>query len=151
MLLDPYFEAKALDVAKTYRKRNAIGVFGTQSAADVLRSPISRQLIEQCVSQIYLPNPQAARVDYIDGFKLTEREYHIVQHELIANNVRGFLFKQGAKATVCELDLRGFDDELAVLSSTASSVLLCERARAFAGEDPADWLPVFYDLVRSER
>jgi type IV secretion system protein VirB4 len=143
LLLDPYFEAKALDIAKTYRKRNAFGLFGTQSPADVLTSNISRQLIEQCVTQIYLPNPRATRSDYIDGFKLSEREFELVQSTMVQSNLRGFLFKQGAKSTVCELNLSGFDDELAVLSGTQSSVSLCERARLEAGDDPAMWLPVF--------
>lgn len=151
LLLDPYFEAKVLDITKTYRKRNAFGVFGTQSPADVLQSKISRQLIEQCVTQIYLPNPRATRSDYVDGFKLSQREFDLVQREMVETNLRGFLFKQGSKSTVCELNLRGFDDELAVLSGTSTSVLLCERARLEAGDDPAKWLPVFFEMVRNER
>lgn len=151
MLQDEYFEGKALDAVKTYRKRNALALFGTQSPADVLRSRISRQLIEQCVSQLYLPNPKAAREDYIDGFKLTEREYEIVRKDMVEANLRGFLFKQGSSSTVCELNLRGFDDELAVLSSTAVSVELAERAIASAGDEPDNWLPVFQQMRRERR
>lgn len=148
MLLDPYFEGKALDAVKTYRKRNALAMFGTQSPSDVLRSKISRQLIEQCVSQLYLPNPKAAREDYIDGFKLSEREYDIIRRDMVEANLRGFLFKQGSNSTVCELNLRGFDDELAILSSTASSVEMAERAIASAGDAPDDWMQVFHQLRR---
>jgi len=151
MLQDEYFEGKALDAVKTYRKRNALALFGTQSPADVLRSRISRQLIEQCVSQLYLPNPKAAREDYIDGFKLTEREYEIVRKDMVEANLRGFLFKQGSNSTVCELNLRGFDDELAVLSSTAVSVELSERAIARTSLVPDEWLPVFHQLRRERR
>lgn len=148
MLMDEYFEGKALDAVKTYRKRNALALFGTQSPADVLRSKISRQLIEQCVSQLYLPNPKARREDYIDGFKLSEREYEIVHRDMVESNIRGFLFKQGAHSTVCELNLRGFDDELAILSSTAGSVELSERAIATAGDEPDAWMEVFHRLRR---
>jgi type IV secretion system protein VirB4 len=151
MLQDPFFEAKALDAVKTYRKRNAIAIFGTQSPADVLRASISRQLIEQCVTQLYLPNPKARRDDYLDGFNLTEREYDIIRHDMVEQNLRGFLLKQGANSTVCELNLRGFDEELAVLSGTAASVELCQRAVAQAGTDPENWLPVFQELRRSQR
>ncbi|MBS0174299.1 MAG: VirB4 family type IV secretion/conjugal transfer ATPase [Nitrospira sp.] len=150
MLKDPYFEAKALDAVKTYRKRNAFALFGTQSPADVLSSSISKQLIEQVVTQLYLPNPKARREDYLDGFNLTEREYEIVRHDMVENNLRGFLLKQGANSTVCELNLRGFEDELAVLSGTAATVELCERAVASAGIDPEKWLPMFQQLRRSQ-
>ena len=146
MLMDPYFEGKALDAVKTYRKRNALAMFGTQSPSDVLRSKISRQLIEQCVSQLYLPNPKATREDYIDGFKLSEREYEIIRRDMVEANLRGFLFKQGSHSTVCELNLRGFDDELAILSSTASSVELAERAIAQTSETPDDWMNVFHQM-----
>lgn len=146
MLLDPYFEKKALDAVKTYRKRNAIALFGTQSPGDVLSSSISQALIEQCVTQLYLPNPKAAKKDYIDGFKLTHREYEIVKDEMPEQGIRGFLFKQGTASTVCELNLRGFDDELAVLSGTAASVEIANKAIALAGENPDAWLPVFHKL-----
>jgi type IV secretion system protein VirB4 len=149
MLMDEYFEAKALDAVKTYRKRNALALFGTQSPSDVLRSNISRQLIEQCVTQLYLPNAKATREDYIDGFKLSEREFDIVRKDMVEANLRGFLFKQGANATVCELNLRGFDDELAVLSGTSTSVELAERAIASAGDEPDDWLQAFHEMRRA--
>lgn len=150
MLLDPYFEKKALDAVKTYRKRNALALFGTQSPSDVLSSPISQALIEQCVTQLYLPNPKAARKDYIDGFKLTHREYAIIKDEMPEQGIRGFLFKQGTASTVCELNLHGFDDALAVLSGTATSVEIANKAIALAGEDPDAWLPLFHSL-RAER
>lgn len=149
LLMDPYFSKKALDAVKTYRKRNAIGVFGTQSPSDVLKSPISAPLIEQCVSQVYLPAPKASREDYIDGFKLTEREFDIIKREMPEKSLRGFLFKQGMDSCVCELNLRGFDDELAVLSGTAASVEVANAAIAKAGPDPEEWLPVFHDMRKS--
>ena len=149
MLADPYFEEKALDAVKTYRKRNAFALFGTQSPADVLRRRYSRQLIDQLVTQLDLPNPKATREDYIDGFKLTEREYQLIRHDMVEQNLRGFLFKQGANAAVCELNLRGFDDELAVLSGTAATVELAQRAIAQAGEKPEAWLPVFDEMRRA--
>jgi type IV secretion system protein VirB4 len=148
MLMDEYFENKALDAVKTYRKRNALALFGTQSPSDVLRSRISKQLIEQCVTQLYLPNAKATLEDYVDGFKLSAREYEIVRKDMVEANLRGFLFKQGPNSTVCELNLRGFDDELAVLSGTAGTVDLADRAIARAGERPDDWLPLFQSMRR---
>lgn len=149
MLLDPYFERKALDAVKTYRKRNAIALFGTQSPSDVLKSPISQALIEQCVSQLYLPNPKASVEDYVTGFKLSQREYQIIRKEMVEQGLRGFLFKQGPNSTVCELNLRGFDDELAVLSGTAASVELANLAIERAGTNPENWLPIFHEMRKA--
>ena len=149
LLLDQYFETKALDAVKTWRKRNALAMFGTQSPQDVLTSKISSALIEQCVTQLYLPNPKARTEDYIDGFKLSRREYQIVREDMVRDNLRGFLAKQGPNACICELNLRGFDDELAVLSSTATTVELAQRAIRQTSDDPSTWLPVFQQMRRS--
>ena len=46
-LSDDAFRAFAQDGLKTFRKRNAFMVFGTQSPADALRSPIAHSIIEQ--------------------------------------------------------------------------------------------------------
>jgi type IV secretion system protein VirB4 len=64
--------------------------------------------------------------------------------------LRGFLFKQGPNSTVCELNLRGFEQELAVLSGTAASVELANRAIAANGDDPNRWLPVFEQMRRTQ-
>ncbi|MEA9776962.1 VirB4 family type IV secretion/conjugal transfer ATPase [Xanthomonas campestris pv. raphani] len=146
MLLDPYFENKANDVVKTIRKRNGLAIFGTQSPKDVLKSAISHSLIEQCVTKLFLPNPSAEESQYTEGFKLTKREYDIVKSDMPAQNLRGFLCKQGRSSTVCELNLAGFDNELAVLSGTSTSVAIARRAIAQAGPDPQEWLPIFHDM-----
>jgi len=65
---DDAFRGLAQDGLKTYRKQNAFMVFGTQSPADVLRSPIAHTILEQCATKIFLPNPHAAERDYVDGF-----------------------------------------------------------------------------------
>jgi type IV secretion system protein VirB4 len=148
MLGDPYFMEKANDIVKTIRKRDGLAIFGTQSPQDVLRSPIAHSLVEQCVTQIFKPNPKAEYRDYVEGFKLTQREFQIIKSDMPASNMRGFLFKQGTNSVVCELNLAGFSDELAILSSTASSVELCRRAIARAGNDPELWMPVFHQYRR---
>ena len=47
---------------------------------------------------------------------------------------------------VAELNLRGFDDELAVLSGNTATSLLAERLVAERGEEPNQWLPEFQRL-----
>ncbi len=145
---DPAFTALAQDGLKTYRKRNAFMVFATQSPADVLRSPIAHTILEQCATKIFLPNPQASAVDYIDGFGLSGREFELIREELTPES-RKFLVKQGQDSIVVELRLDGLDDALAVLSGRAETVALVDRLRAKHGDAPEAWLPHFSAQRRS--
>jgi type IV secretion system protein VirB4 len=140
---DEAFRGLAQDGLKTYRKQNAFMVFGTQSPADVLRSPIAHTILEQCATKIFLPNAHAAERDYVEGFGLTRREFALVREEL-APESRQFLIKQGLNSVVAELRLDGLGDELAILSGRTETVDLLDRIRARVGDDPADWLEPFH-------
>lgn len=140
---DEAFRGLAQDGLKTYRKQNAFMVFGTQSPADVLRSPIAHTILEQCATKIFLPNAHAAERDYIEGFGLTRREFALVRDEL-APESRQFLIKQGLNSVVAELRLDGLDNHLAVLSGRTETVDLLDRIRARVGDNPKDWLDPFH-------
>jgi type IV secretion system protein VirB4 len=140
---DEAFRGLAQDGLKTYRKQNAFMVFGTQSPADVLRSPIAHTILEQCATKIFLPNAHAAERDYVEGFGLTRREFALVREEL-APESRQFLIKQGLNSVVAELRLDGLDDELAVLSGRTETVDLLDRIRARVGDHPNNWLEPFH-------
>jgi type IV secretion system protein VirB4 len=140
---DEAFRGLAQDGLKTYRKQNALMVFGTQSPADVLRSEISHTILEQCATKIFLPNPHASPRDYVEGFGLTEREFRLVREDLLAERHQ-FLVKQGLNSVVVELDLSGLSDELAVLSGRTETVELLDQIRAVHGDDPAHWTKPFH-------
>ncbi|CAN7646575.1 VirB4 family type IV secretion/conjugal transfer ATPase [Phenylobacterium sp. LjRoot225] len=144
---DESFRGLAQDGLKTYRKKNAFMVFGTQSPADVLRSEISHTILEQCPTKIFLPNPYGQARDYVDGFGLTREEFRLIREELSPES-RMFLVKQGHNSVVVELNLNGMDDELAVLSGRAETVELLDRIRTQHGDDPAIWGPVFHQERR---
>lgn len=148
VLLDPGFRDLVNDKLKTIRKLNGLVILATQSPADALRSPIAHSIIEQCPTQILLPNTRADEADYRGGLKLTEPEYLAVREDLTVGG-RRFLLKQGNASVACELDLTGLDDLVAVLSGRASTVRLMERLIAEVGPDPADWLPLFRRQWRS--
>ena len=59
LLQDPAFESFAKDGPKTWRKLNGVMCLATQSAGDVLESPISRTIIEQTPTKIFFPNADA--------------------------------------------------------------------------------------------
>ncbi|MDD2833377.1 MAG: VirB4 family type IV secretion/conjugal transfer ATPase [Methylotenera sp.] len=144
LLLDDYFEDLVQNKLKTIRKQNGFLVMFTQSPRDALRSKISHSLIEQTATKIFLPNPGADFEDYVNGFKLTVREFEIIKG--LGEKSRQFLIKQGQNSVVAELNLRGFDDELAVLSGNTATSLLAERLVAELGDDPEKWLPEFHRI-----
>ncbi|MBV6816064.1 VirB4 family type IV secretion/conjugal transfer ATPase [Xanthomonas campestris pv. passiflorae] len=136
---------------KTIRKQNGLGIFATQSPEDALASDIAAALIEQTATMILLPNPNASRDDYIEGLKLTDAEYQVVVS--LDERSRCFLVKQGHASAVCQLNLRGMDDALSVISSSTDNIeimnqVLSRKAGQFGVSvdqlTPEQWLEDFY-------
>ncbi len=148
-LTDDYFSDFALNKQKTIRKQSGLGVFVTQSPSDVLTHRIGKTMVEQSVTQFYLPNPKADHDDYVDGFKLTEAEYMIVKN--LGQDSRMILVKQGHRSAVVKFDLGGMTDILNVISGTLDNVALLDEIRAEVGDDPAVWLPVFHQRIAQRR
>lgn len=147
---DPVFLPFIKYKQKTIRKQNGIGIFDTQSPDDALRSPIARAMVEQCVTKICLPNPDAVAADYIEGFGLTRDEYQIVKG-LGQSATRRFLIKQNARSAIAQLDLSGMDEALLVLSGTTDNIALLDELRAKVGDDPDTWLPALRAAARRRR
>ena len=127
LLADPAFESFAKDGPKTWRKLNGVMCLATQSPSDVLDSPISRTLVEQTPTKIFFPNADADFEEYTRGFGLTEREFRLIKDQLEPGS-RMFLVKQSHHSVVCQLDLKGFDAELAVISGRAARSNACTRS-----------------------
>ncbi|WP_336277035.1 VirB4 family type IV secretion/conjugal transfer ATPase [Bartonella sp. CB178] len=142
-LEDDSFKAFAQDRLKTIRKQNGMMLFATQSPKDALNSTIAHTIIEQCPTQIFFPNQKANHSDYVENFKLTEREFELIQSEL-SRESRRFLIKQGQNSVVAELNLRGMGDEVAILSGTTKNIELMNQIISEYGEDPDRWLPIFH-------
>jgi type IV secretion system protein VirB4 len=150
LLADEAFEQFAKDGLKVWRKLNGVLCAATQSPGDALGSAISRTIIEQTATKLFFPNPDANLTDYVEGFGLTEREFKLIKEHLEPGS-RMFLIKQGHDSVVCELDLKGFDAELAVISGRASAVARMHQVIAAAGRDPTDWLPRFQAAVATQK
>ncbi len=148
-LLDETLMSEARRNLKTDRKLSALGVYVTQSPGDVLSSPIGRTIVEQCVTQIYLPNPRADAADYIEGFKTTEAEYQIIRN--LGEHSRMFLVKQGHRSSLVRFDLGGMTDVLNVISGSLDNVRLLDELRAGVGDDPGTWLPLFHQRIAQRR
>jgi type IV secretion system protein VirB4 len=142
LLSDRAFENFAKDGPKTWRKLNAVMCLATQSPSDVLDSPISRTLVEQTPTKVFFPNSDANRAEYSQGFGLTEREFKLIKDQLEPGS-RMFLVKQAHHSVVCQLDLKGFDGELAVISGRTQQVQRMQQIISSTGADPKAWLPQF--------
>jgi type IV secretion system protein VirB4 len=142
LLADPAFETFAKDGPKTWRKLNAAMCLATQSPSDVLDSPISRTLVEQTPTKVFFPNSDANLAEYTQGFGLTEREFRLIKEQLEPGS-RMFLVKQAHHSVVCQLDLKGFDAELAVISGRSTQLSRMHEIIRAKGAAPRDWLPDF--------
>ncbi len=142
LLADSAFENFAKDGPKTWRKLNGVMCLATQSPSDVLDSPISRTLVEQTPTKVFFPSGDADYRECTQGLGLTEREFKLVKDQLEPGS-RMFLVKQSHHSVVCQLDLKGYDAELAVISGRAGEVKRMHQIMAATGPDPAAWLPRF--------
>lgn len=142
-LNNAYWVKKLDEYLVTWRKLNAFIVFATQLPDKVAKSPLASSLIQGSATNIFLPNPKAQKQDYIEGFKLTSKEFEIIKNTTMQS--RYFLIKQGFDTAVIKLDLSNMDKYLAILSGNNQTVELCENLRKSYGEDPDCWLPHFYE------
>lgn len=135
---DDVFVRRIKDWEKTIRKRNGIVGFATQSAQDALESRIASAIIEQAATQIFMANPKARAIDYIDGFGLSDHEYQLVRS--LPDSAHSFLIKHGNESVVARLNLTGEPELLTILSGRERTVRLLDELRADHGDDPAAWL-----------
>ncbi len=127
-----------------------------------MESNIAKTLIQQCATYIFLANPKANYEDYTQGFKLTDTEFELVKG--LGEFSRQFLIKQGDQSALAELNLGkfhmtidgktkecDFSEELLVLSGTPDNAELAESIITKVGDDPAIWLPVFLQHIKTDR
>jgi len=138
-----------LNKQKTIRKQSGLGIFVTQSPSDVLGHRIGKTMVEQSVTQIFLPNPKADHDDYVNGFKVTEAEYKIIRN--LGESSRMFLVKQGHRSSVVKFSLAGMNDTLNVISGTTDNIELLDVIREEVGDDPRLWMPLFHQRIAARR
>jgi type IV secretion system protein VirB4 len=141
LLDDPVFALFIKDKLKTIRKQNGIVGFGTQSAADIVRSSSANTLIEQSATNIFFPNPKADAASYGEAFRLSDREIAWIRET--GPELRSFLIRHGRDSVIARLNLNGMPDLIKVLSGRTETVAEMQRLRAELGSDPAAWLPAF--------
>jgi len=148
LVCDPGFADLASNGTKTWRKRNGVIAFVTQSPADISSSPAARALIEQTPTKVLFPNVDARREDYQGALGLSQREFILLKTGLAAGS-RRFLIKQGRESVIADLDLKGFDAELKVISGRTSTIRELHMLMDEVGPDPESWLPRFTERPKS--
>lgn len=146
---DDYFAEFAKNKHKTIRKQSGLGVIITQSPSDIVGHAIGKTMVEQSVTQIYLPNPSADHDDYVNGFKVTEQEFEIIRN--LGEDSRLFLVKQGHRSAIAKFDLGAMPDMLHIISGSLDNVELLDAIRAEVGDDPAVWEPILFERIAARR
>lgn len=141
LLDDEVFAGFIKDWLKTIRKMNGIVGFGTQSAADVVRSDLRNTIIEQTSSNIFFPNAAADEESYRRAFGLSEKEFRFIKQA--DKSSRTFLIKHAQDSIIARLDLSAMPDLVKVLSGRPDTVRECEELRKLHGDEPGAWLPYF--------
>ena len=144
---NPVFAPKIKDWLKVLRKLNTFVVFATQSVEDAAKSSISDTLVQQTATQIFLPNLKATPL-YREVFMLSEREFNLVK--TTDPSTRFFLVKQDNDGVIARIDLNGMDDTIRVLSGRAETVRIMDEIIEEVGENPDDWLPIYYERSRGK-
>lgn len=139
LMADPLFEEYLGQGLVQIRGRDGFFVLCAQYARQVLNSPLRAALVSQPATMIFLADDKADMNDLVHGFKRTEAEVELIR----GLGKREALLCQGSTSVVVDLTLKGFEDELAVLSGKAATAMLCERLIAECGPDPANWMDEF--------
>ncbi|HFO2534886.1 TPA: VirB3 family type IV secretion system protein [Yersinia enterocolitica] len=145
---DPEFKKLMHNLLKTIRKLNGAVVPATQSPKEFLKSSISASILEQCGTQIFLPNPLADRKDYVDGLKVPpvvfdvikrldplSRQFVIIKSALHKGDVQRF-------AALVTLDLSGLGRYTKILSADAPNLAIFDEMFT-EGMAPQDWIEPF--------
>jgi type IV secretion system protein VirB4 len=140
------FSADNNDKLTTIRKNEGAVILATQSARTALTSPNAHTFKQQIPTKIFFADDTATRDDLIDGFGLTEAEYHAVKVTL-GTRRHQFLIKRPGGSVICRFDLSKRPDQIAVISGRRSTYDLMDELKAKHGQRPENWVPEFEKLA----
>lgn len=146
-LKDAAMQAMTEDQLVTIRKKNGLLILLGQGAEQFTENAASYAVAVGTATKIFMPNPEISRRVYVDKLGLTNAEFDLLVS--LGERSRQFLIKQGDSSVVAELDLKGFDDEIAVLSSNPSNAQLVEDLIAELGSSPSNWIEEFHRRRKS--
>lgn len=139
----------AYNKVKTIRKLNGLIFPATQSPDEILKSSISRAIVEICGTSFYLANPDADYDDYVNGFKVTPEEFDIIKN--IDPTSRQFLIKKSSLkkggtsfSALVTLDLSGLGGYTKILSASTDNIDVFESIFK-EGMHPDEWISSYLE------
>jgi len=99
------FSNKIAEWLKVLRKKNVYVIFATQDVADVANSPLKTTIIQQCLTKIYLADPNAVTAgmkSVYSEFGLTEAEINLIAS---ATMKRDYFYTSPIGRRLFQLDL----------------------------------------------
>lgn len=146
-LSDPIFQEQLKDWSRTPRKNNMALIMDTQNPEELGASAAGSSLVRETSTQVFFANSKAEWKHY-SQFKLSEKEFLVIQKELPSMEGHYFLLKQGNSSVIARLNLTGMDNDIGVLSGSLASALLLDAIRARVGDEREQWMPNFNRLNR---
>lgn len=134
---------------KTGRKTSMLNIMLSQSVSDAMEHEHARTVVEQTPTKVFLPNPDAARKEYVDGLGLTDREFDLIRG--FGQYSRQMLVRQSGRSVVINADLSGLSEEMLALSGSLDNVKLLDGIRAEHGDDPEVWFPLLVQAVQARK
>ena len=147
-LQNPIFTDFAKNKQKTIRKQNGFGIFDTQEPADMIKSEIGGTMVQQSVTKIFLPNPEAIWKDY-EVMGCTFKVFEIIKNLNV--NSRQFIILQGHQAVLAMLDLKGMTQILDILSGSTDNVEILTGIIDKVGDDPRVVFPLYHRSIAQRR
>ncbi len=117
LLNAPMFGERAVNWLHYLTTKNAFAILTTEKLDALENIPFAAKLVEQMVTEIYLPNEDPEDV-YETVFGLTDEEYAYL--DAMSVEYRHFMLKRANESIIAELNLGGMDEVLAVLSGDMS-------------------------------
>ena len=131
------------------REKNAIVIFATETVLNDRKNEVTNVVVNKIATQIFLANQDAdiSSNAYKKTWGLSGEEFDMLAKMKVKKH--HFLLKKEGIAVVATLNLEGLK-ELDVLSGDDRTVTIMEEAVKEKGEEPKDWLSLFYERVKSE-
>lgn len=147
LLDNPLFAKHINEWLLELSQKNCIAIFATENVKNAEESSISPTLMSQIVTQFFLPDKKPDEA-YKTIFGLTEEEFELLNSMSLGK--RQLLLKHAKSAVVVELNLKGMNDMIAVLSGNLKNLSLMHSLIDEFGENSDQWLPRFMSKISEQ-
>jgi len=126
------------------RQKNTLLIAATEYANEIVNRPVTKLLSDKVATKLFLPDTDANQ-SYSELFGLSDQDVAYLQ--VMNEEDRHFMIKQDKDTVISELNLTGMNSILAVLDADDEQRELMEKAMEKKGEQPANWMPAFLNMI----